>query len=83
MMIPRRIRGATHRWGAPDSMPDCVTVSARQEEHDGRAVFALAYEPNPEQLAALNAGGSIILRLWGTVVPHALNVEEPPKEDEQ
>jgi hypothetical protein len=42
--------------------------------------YESAWEPTPEELAHLNAGGSVILRVLGGQPPVALYVEPPAEE---
>ena len=41
-----------------------------------------AWEPTPQELDWLNAGGQIVLRVCSWQVPVALYVEPPPSEDQ-
>lgn len=79
-MIARRIMDATHRLAAPKGWDTanhgkCIDLSVRAEP-DG--VFASAWEPTPDELELLNAGGSVVLRVVGGQPPVALSVETPP-----
>jgi hypothetical protein len=40
-----------------------------------------AWEPTPDELAALHAGGSVILSVVGGQPPVMLSVQAPPTED--
>ncbi len=40
-----------------------------------------AWEPTPQELEWLNAGGQLVLRVVGWQVPVALYVEPPPRSD--
>lgn len=78
-MIPMRIAGATAYLGAPKGWkPDddgkCVHLAVRQVGN----VFESAWEPTPAELALLNAGGSIVLRVVGGQPPVMLVVEPAP-----
>jgi hypothetical protein len=69
-MIPRRITGATHLMLAPkdwnaDEHGKCLDLAIRMVG----GVCESAWEPTPAELAALNAGGSIILRVVGGQPP--------------
>jgi hypothetical protein len=76
-MIPMRIAGATHYLGAPKGWePEkdgpCCHLAVRVV--DGN-VWESAWEPTPAELAALNAGGSVLLRVVGGQPPVMLLVE--------
>lgn len=78
-MISRRILNATHVLGPPkdwdaEKMGPCCRLSVRVV--DGRCESA--WEPTPEELAALNAGASVILSVVGGQPPVALYVEHAP-----
>lgn len=75
-MIPRRIAGATHNLGAPagwDPARDghCGVLPVRAV--DGTCLSA--WEPTPDELAILNAGGSVILQVVGSQPPVMLWAE--------
>lgn len=81
-MIPRRILNAVHWLGAPlgwkpDSDGDCGHLAIRTsgDPRHGNGWCESAWEPTPAELAQLNAGGSIILRVVGWQPPVALYVE--------
>ena len=81
-MIPMRITGATHYLGAPKGWePDkdgkCCHLAVRVV--DGN-VWESAWEPTPAELAALNAGGSVLLRVVGGQPPVMLLVEPATAE---
>jgi hypothetical protein len=85
-MKPKMIAGANANPGAPrgwDPKKDghCGTLPIRYtEDADGRiAQCESAWEPSAEELALLNAGGSVILRVIGWQVPVALYVEPADK----
>ena len=78
-MIPKRIKGATHNLGKPMDWDEtkhgnCVHLWVRVTPG---AVFESAWEPTPDELATLNNGGSIVLRVIGGQPPVALLVEGP------
>lgn len=83
-MIPRRIPGTTHVLGAPagwDEQRDgtCGTLPIRLV--DGMCLSA--WEPTPDELAILNAGGSVILQVVGGQPPVMLwaePIQEPLPE---
>lgn len=75
-MMPRRIAGTTHVLGAPkdwnaEKDGECSRLAVRASAQWCES----AWEPTPEELAMINAGGSIILRVWGGQPPVALYVE--------
>lgn len=77
-MIAKRITSATHYLGAPKGWEpekdgDCHHLAVRIEGN----VFLSAWEPTPDELAALNAGGSVILSIVGGQPPVMLSVEIP------
>jgi hypothetical protein len=80
-MIPRRIQNATHALGAPldwdsEKHGNCVRLWVRAEG----GTYASAWEPTPDELDALNAGGSVVLTIVGGQPPVALHVETPETE---
>lgn len=75
-MIPRRILGATHNLGAPtgwDPERDgfCGVLPIRAAE----GCCLSAWEPTPDELEILNAGGSVILQVRGGQPPVMLWAE--------
>lgn len=75
-MIPRRITGANVKFAPPEGWDEardgkCVNLMARVE---GQSV-STAWEPTPAELAILNAGGAIVLKIAGGQPPVALSVE--------
>lgn len=82
LMIPKRISGATLYMGAPKGWQpekdgNCVHLAVRVVEGN---IFQSAWEPTPEELAMLNAGGSMVLSVVGGQPPVMLSVE-PVFED--
>lgn len=75
-MIAKRIADFTHFLGAPAGWKpengSCVGLAVRQEG----PVWVSAWEPTPAELALLNAGGSVILSVYGGQPPVSLTVEE-------
>ena len=70
-MIPRRIAGATHQIGAAEGETRAIVpIWARVTDDpvNGR-VFDLAWEPTPEELAMLAAGGSVVVSIFATRLP--------------
>lgn len=75
-----RIANATHCMGAPKGWKpeedgNCCHLAVRVV--DGN-VHESAWEPTPGELAMLNAGGSILLRIVGGQPPVMLTVEPAP-----
>ena len=82
-MIPRHITGATLRFCAPAGWDEatqgpCGRLDVRVQPGN---VCESAWEPTPAELAALNAGASVILSVVGGQPPVMLYVEAPPSED--
>lgn len=76
-MIPKRISGANLNLGAPKGWEpekdgNCIHLAVRLV--DGN-IYQSAWEPSPDELAALNAGGSIVLSVVGGQPPVMLSVE--------
>lgn len=71
-MIPNRIPGATHKFGAPAGMEDqCSTLWVRALD----GCLMSLWEPTPDELAALMDGGTVRLTIVGaTHPPVALDV---------
>lgn len=88
-MITRRIAGANHYLGAPagwrpDKDGECghLAIRTQGDPRRGDGWCESAWEPTDEELAALNAGASIILRVVGWQPPVALYVEKPLADDD-
>lgn len=80
-MIAARIAGATHNLGAPpdwdrEKHGHCRALPVRVEGD----VYHSAWEPTPAELAALIAGGYVVLTVVGGQPPVALNVEMPAED---
>jgi len=58
------------RWDA-EKHGECQPLAVRIEGE----VVQSAWLPSPEELAMLNAGGHVVLTLYGLVPPAALHVE--------
>lgn len=85
-MIAGRIPGATRALGAPAQWDDvagelpCGTLPIRDEVIDGLPFMASAWLPTPEELARLNEGASIELRIFGRGHPVvSVGVGEAPE----
>lgn len=85
-MIPKRIAGANAYPGAPAGWNpkkdgECGHLAVRVTRRGDQIAYCeSAWEPTPVELAALNAGGSVVLRVVGWQVPVALYVEPAPVE---
>jgi len=83
-MIPARIEGCTRTLGAPvgwtqETSGPCRGLPIRDEVNGDVPVMVSAWEPMPDELAAIAAGGKIMLRIVGTGHPPVmLWVESPP-----
>ena len=74
VMIPRRISGANVRFGKPADWEQthaerrgCCDLWVRRNDDDG--TVESAWEPTAEELATLNAGGSVVLCILGGQPP--------------
>jgi len=79
-VIPRRIEGANRRLTAPADWNEaeqgkCFDLHVRLSLAGGVPIAESAWEPTPEELAILNAGGSIVLRVVGGQPPVWLSAE--------
>lgn len=73
-MIPARIEGCTRALGAPpgwtpDSSGPCCGLPIRDEMNGDVPCMVSAWEPTPAELAALNAGAKVMLRVVGVGHP--------------
>lgn len=80
-MIPIRIEGANVLFKAPEGLPEVKPLFVRME---GGVCFS-RWEPTPDELELLNAGGSVELAVIGhqppvslIAVPHCDTDEEKP-----
>lgn len=85
-MIPRRIKNATAVFGVPQGWDkerdgSCVGLAVRVTPFTRNPYYESAWEPTPEELAMLLAGGSVILRVIGVQPVVALYVEPPAPEE--
>ena len=86
-MIGRRISGSNVRFGPPEGWNEatqgsCADLFVKVTKQIGGEVYCeSAWEPTPEELAALVAGGSVILRVVGNQPPVALWVDFAPIGD--
>ena len=77
-MIVARIAGATATLGAPKEWDaerggNCRSLPVRVIDN----VWQSAWEPTPEELLMLNAGGFVVLSVPGGQPPVMLTVEMP------
>ncbi len=77
-MIPLRIMGATQNLGAPkgwdkDADGSCRSLAVRHVD----GVWQSAWEPTPQELELLAAGGVVVLSIVGGQPPVMLTVEPP------
>jgi hypothetical protein len=85
-MIKKAILGWTHAPGAPANWDperdgECGALPIRVLQLPGGTMCCeSAWEPTPQELEWLNAGGQIVLRVGGWQVPVALYVEPPMPE---
>lgn len=80
-MLIRRIKNFTNVFKAPrdwdaEQAGRCGDLAVRIVEVPGAGhACESAWEPTPAELAALNAGGSVILRVFGGQPPVAVYVD--------
>lgn len=86
-MIISRVRDMTRSLGAPkgwdpnDSGP-CYGLPVRIEKHGENNCFVSAWEPTPDELAALNRGAKVMLRVVGDGHPPVMvYVDQEPDAD--
>lgn len=70
-MIPLRIEGATHIMTAPQGHDDVRDLHVYLLDGE---IYVSRWEPTPDELALLNAGGSVELQIMGSQPPVALKV---------
>lgn len=76
-MIPGRIAGCTRALGAPagwtpETSGPCSVLPIRDEVAGDMPCMTSCWEPTPSELAGLNAGGRVYLRIVGTGHPPVL-----------
>lgn len=54
--------------GAPKGMKNCISVPATMTT-EPEVIIATFWRPTKEELKTLNAGGSVVLHVWGTAHP--------------
>ena len=75
-MRPAAISGATHTFSAPKGWDEsvsgpCADLDVRRTDD----ICESAWRPTAEELAALNAGGVVVLSIMGGQPPVMLSVE--------
>ena len=85
-MIPARIAGCTRALGAPpgwtpETSGECCGLPIRDEVSGDMPCMISAWEPTPAELAALNAGGKVYLRVVGTGHPPVMVYALGPSGD--
>jgi len=73
-MIPARIFECTRVLGAPpgwtpETSGPCLGLPIRDEINGDLPCMVSAWEPTPDELAALNAGAKVMLRIVGSGHP--------------
>lgn len=73
-MIPARIDGCTRVLGAPkgwtpETSGPCCGLPIRDEQNGDMPCMVSAWEPTPDELAAIAAGAKIMLRIVGVGHP--------------
>lgn len=86
-MIPKRIAGATHNFGRPygwnaERDGDVFALAVRTVAHGGTVRCESAWEPTPDELAILRAGGLVILSVVGSQPPIMLSAEPLAGDDQ-
>jgi hypothetical protein len=69
-MIPVRIKGSTRYLGAPagwtpDTSGNCAHLAIRDSTAGDMPIMESSWEPTPDELAVLNRGGKVYLRIVG------------------
>lgn len=85
-MIPARIQGCTRALGAPkgwtpETSGPCRGLPIRDEVNGDLPCMTSAWEPTPAELAALNAGGKVYLRIFGDGHPPVMVYALGPSGD--
>jgi hypothetical protein len=80
-MIPRRITGANVEMKPPagwdQDAVNCASLWVRASQHEGQLIVESAWEPTAEELAMLNAGGSVVLKVFGGQPPVWIKAAPP------
>jgi hypothetical protein len=85
-MKPVPTRDATHnfqkpdKWGTEPGDGACGELSVRAQRYNGgaRMEFVSTWQPSPDELEMLKAGGVAILSIIGVQPPVAISVEPYP-----
>lgn len=86
-MLIGRIPGATRFLGAPANWNEqtdthCAVLPILDYDVDGNNVMASAWEPTPDEIAAIVAGAKVHLHIWGSGHPVvAMTVGQPPSDE--
>lgn len=79
-----KISGATRNLGAPanwdHSRVECEVLPIRDQPTETGNVMVSAWRPEPEELAALNSGGAVLLYVYGSVHPVVAMAVSVPEE---
>lgn len=88
-MLTKMISGVGVLLGAPkdwnlarDGECGVLPIRVHGRRGQGDTYCESAWEPTPRELEQLNAGGQVVLRVYGWQVPVALSVEAPPTDYE-
>ena len=87
-MIPARHPHASRYLGKPaDWTPEdgsCGHLAIADLEIEGHAIMQSIWEPSPAELAELNAGGFVVLTVWGRGHPpvHVGSWARPDGDDQ-
>ena len=78
-MLPLRISNATRIMA--ETQDEYHALAIRDEVfEDGTPCMTSVWEPTPAELAMLNAGGAVVLRILGRQFPPVtLETQPPPK----
>ncbi len=85
-MIPGRIAGATRYLGAPanwnpETDGDCAHLAVRDVVDEGVPLMQSVWEPTPDELACLAAGGRVRLDVVGTSHPPVILYVAAPEPE--
>lgn len=73
-MISKHIQGANTRAGGPG----CYDLMVRREEYaPGTFMYSSAWEPTPDEVRLLLAGGSFVVTILGGQPPMLVSVTPP------
>ena len=85
-MIPKRHPSGTRYLGAPrgwepETDGSCAHLSIADIDHEGSNIMESIWEPLPDELAALNAGGFVVLHVRGNGHPPVYVTAATPLND--